>query len=469
VVRTGNALRLSAVDQAARALGLAVGMTLADARARVPTLETRPHDAEADVRALERTARAMIRFTPLVELDPPDGLVLDVTGCAHLFGGEEALVREALTEPLFTARHALGPNREAARALVRHGGGSTDPLALPTEALELPEDALCALRRAGLTTLGDLARRPLAGLAARFGAQAVTRLRRILGEADSPLTPLLTPAPLRLERRFPEPIARTDTLLLALGDLLHEARAQLEERQSGGRRFTVLLCRSDGDERRLKVETARPVRDPAVIMRLLNERIEGLADPLDPGFGFDAVRLAVAGIEPLAPRQAALEDDGRESDEGLAALIDRLGTRLGPERVCRLAPRDTHLPEKAQALVPAAAPTPDAWPAPRDAVARPLHLFDPPQPIQALAEVPDGPPQRFRWQGRLHEVRLAEGPERIAAEWWRRVDGHFAGKGGLTRDYYRVEDSTGRRFWVFRHGLFGEPEHPRWYLHGLFP
>jgi protein ImuB len=182
------------------------------------------------------------------------------------------------------------------------------------------------------------------------------------------------------------------------------------------------------------------------------------------------IRLMVPRIEPLAAAQLKLEG-GALHEAAVTELADRLATRLGRDRVRRFRPVDTHIPEQAQLALPAAdrAP-PQAWPAPEagEPPLRPLFLFDPPQPVEVLAEVPDGPPHRFRWRRKLHEVRLSEGPERIAAEWWRRKGGEEPGQGGLTRDYYRVEDASGRRYWLFRHGLYDEKPAPRWYLHGLF-
>jgi protein ImuB len=205
-------------------------------------------------------------------------------------------------------------------------------------------------------------------------------------------------------------------------------------------------------------------------MRLMNERVEGLSDPLDPGFGFDLIRLSVPVTEPLGVSQLRLEG-GAAREAEVDALIDRLSTRLGRDRVRRLVALDTHIPEQMQLELPAVeAGQPSAnWPMPAsgEPPLRPLHLFDPPQPIEVVAEVPDGPPHRFRWKRKFHEVRRFEGPERIASEWWKRRDG-VVDRAGLTRDYYRVEDARGRRFWVFRHGLYEEKPDPRWYLHGLF-
>lgn len=472
MARVGNALRLAAVDRLALADGLAPGMTLADARARCPALVTQPADPDADARELERLLAGMRRYTPMVALDPPDGLILDISGCEHLFGGAAALADAARRQAGYASRHGFGPNAMAARALARHGGrygGEGAVAALPVAALDLDDGALAALRRAGLRTIGDLARRPMGVIAARFGAPAVIRLRQIMGEAPSPIAPVRPQAPVRADARFPEPIARTDDVMDVIEHLLAQAAQQMEARHLGGRRFVIRLVRSDGARQGLMIETGQPVRDPAAVLRLLRERIETMADPLDPGFGFDSVHLAVPWTEALEERQRTLEGDAQERGQAdVIALIDRLGIRLGPDRVRRLEPCDRHLPERAQRLVPATQAAFAAWPSGEDRPPRPLLLFDPPQGVDVIAGVPDGPPQRFRWRGRLHEVRLAEGPERIAAEWWRRRDGHQPGGAGRTRDYYRIEDGDGRRYWMFRHGLFGEEADIRWYLHGLF-
>ncbi|KMS58144.1 Y-family DNA polymerase [Sphingobium cupriresistens] len=466
VARVGNALRLAAVDMLAVKQGLTTGMTLADARARCPTLVTRPADPVADAQALDRLLEAMRHFTPMVALDAPDGLILDISGCGHLFGGPKALAQQARAMAGYASRHAFGPNAMAARALARHGGG--DVAALPVAALELDDGALAALRRAGLRSIGDLSQRPMGMIAARFGEQAVTRLRQILGEAPSPIAPRRPSAPIRAEARFPEPIARTEDVMDVIEDLLNQAARQMEARKLGGRRFVIRLLRSDGARQGLAIETGQPVRDPAVVLRLLRERIDTMADPLDPGFGFDAMLLAVPRVDPLAERQQAMDGEAQVAEDGIVALVDRLGIRLGPDNVRRLQPCDRHLPEGAQRLIPATQSRQQPWPTAQDRPPRPLLLFDPPQPVAVIAGVPDGPPQRFRWRDRLHEVRLAEGPERIAAEWWRRRDGHQPGGAGKTRDYYRIEDSDGRRYWMFRHGLFGEETDIVWYLHGLF-
>jgi protein ImuB len=473
-----SALRLAAVDQAARSLGLEPGMTLADARARVPELQAFDRDAAADRAWLERLADGCIRYSPLVALDPTEGVILDVTGCTHLFEGEPGLARDIerrMATLRMTVRLAFGRTPGAAHALARYQALPTkDEMAaihkLPVAALELEPEATQGLLRAGLKTVGELAKRPMAAIAARFGGEAVAALRHLLGESAKPIIPRIPVAPVLAERRFAEPMARTEFALEVLGELAADAARQLDQRGKGGRRFEAAFFRSDGLVFPLAVETSQPNRDPKLVIRLFEERIDGLNDPIDPGFGFDLIRLSVPVIEPLAVTQLRLEGAAAGQAE-VAALIDQLSTRLGRDRVRRLVPVDTHMPEQMQLALPAVADAGPAasWPVPQagEPPLRPLHLFDPPQPIEVIAEVPDGPPHRFRWRRKFHEVKRFEGPERIASEWWKRKDG-AVDRAGLTRDYYRVEDARGRRFWVFRHGLFEEKPTPQWYLHGLF-
>ena len=478
VEKVKGALRLAAVDPAAARAGLTPGLTLADARARTPALRSLAHRPDADAALLVRVLEDFGRFTPMIAEDAPNGLMLDVTGCAHLFGGEAGLaglVEDSMAELGMTCRLACGDTAEAALALARHAAGARGDeraalRALPVAALGLDAEATLTLRRAGLKTVGDLAARPAASLAARFGAGAVTALRRLLGDEARPIVPLAQPAPLRFVRRFAEPIGHERAVAACFHDLLAEAAGELERRGLGGRRFRLTLLRSDGARHRLQIETGTPTRDPAMVLRLFDERIGSLADPLDPGFGYDSIALAIPLAEPLGASQPAL--DGEEGAAAvLAELIDRLSTRLGPGALLRLVPCDSHIPERGQQAVPACqGPGPMRWPAPSpgEPPLRPIVLFDPPQPVEVIAEVPDGPPHRFRWRRTLHEVRLYEGPERIAAEWWRRRGGEVPGQGGLTRDYYRIEDATGHRYWLFRHGLYDEKPAPRWYVHGLF-
>ncbi len=466
----------------ARQLGLAPGLMLADARALVPDLAAVDIDREADRTWLTRIADFCDRYTPLVSLDEEGGVTLDITGCAHLFGGEEGL-RADLTRRLSRitslVRSAIAGTPHAARALARYGestivepGMERDAVrALPVAALDIDAATIAALEQVGLRSIGALVERPRIPLAERFGRDFPRRLARLLGEEDIGITPR-RPLPLcSAERQFAEPIARIEDILDVLASLFKQNARTLEERGEGGRRFEAGFFRADGGVTHLIIETGRPTRDPDILIRLFRERLDALNDPLDPGFGYDLVRLSVLLTQPLVAVQNSL--DGHTMEDGeVAALVDRLTTRLGADAVLRFLPQETYIPERAMRLVTAAAAeavladgATDLWPerAMNDAPLRPLYLFAHPELIETLAEVPDGPPLKFRWRRVLHDITRAEGPERIAPEWWR------DGAGAATRDYFRVEDADGHRFWLYREGLYeSETGTPRWFMHGLF-
>ncbi len=467
VEKQRGSLVLVAADAQALALGITPGLTLADARARVPQLVSLPADPQADAALLAWLADGCDRYTPMVAAMPPQALVLDITGCTHGFDGPEGLVDDIdrrLRRLGLTVQSALAGTADAALALARYDMAAIADL--PSEALDLGEAVHLALRRAGLPRLDDVARQPRATLAARFGDAMMARLDRLLGDIDAPITPRVLPVPVMAEQRFASPLVTSDAALAVIEALAVRAGLQMTALACGGRRFDVALFRSDGHVARLGVATAAPVRDPKLLIRLLRERIGALSDPLDPGFGYDLIRLSVPEIAPLAARQLLLEG-GDLAETEVDMLVDRLVARLGRQRVRRLRPGDSHIPEQTALALAVGDALPDGdWlqAQPGEPPLRPLHLFDPPQPIDVIAEVPDGPPRRFRWRRRFHDVTRHEGPERIAAEWWRRADGQ-----GLTRDYYRVEDGDGRRFWLFRQGLYGsEKPSPGWYIHGLF-
>jgi protein ImuB len=304
---------------------------------------------------------------------------------------------------------------------------------------------------------------PSLALAARFTEDLTLRLRRVLGEEDAPITPLRPVVVCAVERRFAEPIARADDIEATLTTLAEEAIALLGERREGGRVFEASFFRADGAVRRIAVETGRAMRDVKALLRLYREKMDVLADPLDPGFGFDLIRLTVPETVPLATAQTSLDGRIVEEDE-TAALVARLSARFGREHVLRFKANDTHDPDRTAETIPAVdAAEPASFPIDaEEPPVRPLQLFDPPQPILTTAEVPDGAPRRFTWRRMEHHVIHAEGPERIAPEWWRSPEAY-------TRDYFRVEDENGRRFWLFRSGLYErETLRPEWFVHGVF-
>lgn len=475
VEKVKGASRLAAVSRKARRAGLAPGLTLADARARIPQLWVEEMDRQADASLLDAVAEDCDRVTPIIAIDQPDGLTLDITGCGHLFGGEAELrakFSRRLRRAGLNVRTVVAGAPDTARALARHGRIAIVPpgeeaaavRGLPLAALGLEVKDQLAISRAGLKTIGALADRPSALFAARFGEQMTARLARLQGHAPSPLVPRRTVPMLWVERRFHEPIGRMEDIEGALAELAGEICQMLLERREGMRVIEAGFHRADGAVRRIAVETGRGMRDVSALLRLFRERLDALADPIDPGFGFDLVRLSVLEAEPLAMLQPGLDGRALEADE-VANLADRLSARFGQDRVLRFLPEDTHDPDRAARIVPvqaAAAVLNWMQPAAGEPPLRPPLVFDPPQPVTiALAEVPDGPPRAFRWRRVEHRIAGHEGPERIAPEWWREQSGE-------ARDYYRVEDTEGRRFWLFRVGEYGGEKPPRWFLHGAF-
>lgn len=465
MAKRDNVLRLTAADRKALALGLSPGMALASARARVPALKVMAANEPADFKLLERLADWCDGFTPLVALDAPygaaHGLLLDITGASHLFGGEAAMQKRlcaALNAQGFTVCTAVAGTAMAARALAHYrpgsivpAGGDSEAVApLSVEALGLDPIASHALRRAGLKTIGQVASRKRAELTARFGAAMVFTLDTALGRAEVPLSPRLPLPEYRAEKRFAEPVTALDALQTTLTQLAGLLSKNLETRGQGARQVQAVFFRADGHIRRLGIETGMPVRDGDVLLRLLRERLDALNDPLDPGFGFDLVRLEVLRSEECRFEAAAF---GRpDTQKEIRFLIDRLTTRFGAHRVLSFQPRDSHVPENAYTLVPAqyAEACHGGWEKPRHgAPARPLRLLSP-ERIEFLP----GPEPRFRWRNVTHRIRCAEGPERIAPEWWRSA--------APARDYFRLEDEDGRRFWLYRE------QERHWFLHGVF-
>lgn len=459
-------------------------MALATARAMRPDLELRQAEPDAEAALLASIADWLRRFTPLSAVDAPDGALLDIAGCAHLFGGEGAMIDQIegrLAEQGFGARCAIAPNPALAWALARfsairvladgdHTAAAKILRVLPVAALRVDEETVADLRAMGLTRVGDLLTRPRAPLAARFGAGFVARLDAIVGARRDPISPRFEAPPYMAERRFAEGVARREDIEIILADLARDLGLLLERHGEGARRICASFFRVDGVVRHIEAGAGRPLRDAPTLVRLLREKIDALGeDGLDTGYGFDVMRLAATAVERVdgAPQMDLVDAAARDgqSRQGFVDLVDRLGARFGAQRVQRLVFQDTHVPEFASLATPAATarrtPSPATAAPGEDAPARPARLLEKPEPIEAIAAVPDGPPLRFRWRRTTHETAAYEGPERIAPEWWRDA--------GLTRDYFRIEDKRGGRFWLFREGLFGrETAQPRWFVHGVF-
>ena len=509
---TVHGLRLSATNAAARVAGAQPGMMLTDARALCPQLKVAPGDPAGDLAFLERLALWARRWGPWAALDPPDGLLVDVTGVAHLFGGEAGLLEDAarsLAARGLSVRLALAPTAGAAWALSHYGaflpgtgrgtsaagggapsgipdlasagkparapppscrwspspdgGGMLDDL--PIAALRLDPATQLVLRRLGLKRIGQLSGVTRAALARRFrsvrapAANPLVRLDQLLGRVPEPLLPVQgKPVPLA-QRRLAEPIRHRSLLDRVVADLADDLVRMLEAQGLGARRLELGLWKVDGEVLVRKLELAEASRDGAHMVRLFAARL----DDIDAGFGIELARLSAPWCEPRALSQSDFEAAAEAHGTSLAACIDRLSVRLGAEAVRRPELHASHWPERAQ-----------RWLAPLEPArerqeslafhARPLKLLDRAEPIAVIHASPDGLPRRFRWRGNLHDVLRAEGPERIAPEWWRE-----RGCARL-RDYYRVEDAEGRRYWIYRRGIAGDGrgDTPDWFLQGLY-
>ena len=488
-VEAAGGPRVSGLNEAAEAEGVALGDGIADARAKARGLQVRDSDPAADAAALARLALWATRYSPSAAPWEPaeggDGLFLDMEGAAHLFGGEGALVRDLrrrLAAFGLPARIALAGTPGGSWALAHFGGKAVTLVPpgeeeaalrpLPIEALRLDPTTRNSLRRLGLKRIGDLLDQPRAPLSRRFGAALVLRLDQALGRAPEPIRWIAPPPAYGAARQFLDPLAATGAVVGIARRLFEEMVPALERDGVGARTLRLALYRVDGETFSVDLGLAAPTRNPAYVERLFALRFERLAGAIDPGFGFETIRLDATAVEPLRPRQATLAPHDEEAGAARAtALVDGLAQRLGANAVQRLGPIASHIPERAAASLGAAA-RPE-WPdndvnrqdddGDHDAPPRPSLLLPRAEPAEVVALMPEGPPRRFRWRGGVHPVAHVEGPERIAPEWWRREEPQ------PTRDYFLVEDEGGRRFWLFREGLPRETAEPRWFVHGFFP
>jgi protein ImuB len=457
---------IHAVTKAAVERGARAGARLTDARALDPALVAMPANPEGDAALVQWLARWAGRWSPLVEVDG-DGLTLDVTGVAHLFGGEHDLVRDvqhSFAAIGLTTRLAIAPTAAAAWALAHHApcicGDDVEKKLAPLHisALRLHPDTMRTLERLGLKTVGALIGVPRLALARRFrGAEDVVEaLDRMVGRKAETLTAVAAESSPRATLRLEEPATHPEAAAQALERLIPELVRQLQERHLGARRLSLTGYRVDGSVGVASVATTIPSREPKHLARLLSDK----AAALDPEFGFDAFALTADWTEDLRAAQESLVEEPTGERE-LARLVDRLTVKLGPRRVRRPQPFESHLPERASEWIPALR---KAEPIELPPVRRPQRLLDRPEAIDVIYATPEGMPRRFVWRRAVHDIARAEGPERIAPEWWRQPSS------ARLRDYYRVEDSTGRRYWIYREGIAGDGRGgaPSWFIHGLF-
>lgn len=517
-----NAQRLVALNHAAQIAGLHMAMPLADARALVPALQTAIADNRQAKARLDKCAQWLQRYTPWVghdgtyksAIETPHGLVeygllLDVSGCAHLFGGERALVSDMAArfeKRGITLRAAMAGTIGAAWGLARfsptpitvlpEGQEAEAVLCLPPAALRIENAHIDLCQRLGLETVAQLARFPRRDLTRRFGPLPVMRLEQALGQAGESLNPCLPPPQFLVQQNLAQGITQIEALADLLGGLCDRLAAQLQDEGQGAQRLDLRLTRSDNAVLALSLTLAHPSADAAHMVRLFDERLGRLSRGVDAGYGIEKIQLSASHVAPIKSSQETINLSERlrhaapiaPAMAALGHFYDRLISRLGPQAVLKPVPQASHIPERAVKLVSVLEKVLDTVPPPiLEAVpepqTRPLFMLCAPEPIEVIAEIPEGAPYRFRWRRVLHEVIAAHGPERISPEWWAGFIGenapHHAGHhmayhmvhhNRHTRDYYRVEDRQGHRFWLYRDGLYDrETSSPRWFMHGVFP
>jgi len=486
-------------------------MPLADALSFLPGLTTRAAEPGEDAAALHRLAEWCGRYSPWTAPDGEDGVKIEITGSSHLWGGEAELgadLSRRLARQDIDHRVAIADTLGASWAMARYAAGEGRPVivapettreavaALPPAALRLDPAIVQGLHRVGLRRIGEIMAMPRDALARRFGDGLTRRLDQLLGDLPESLSPLGEVPTRRVRLSFAEPITEPADLACAAGRLTQDLLTRLAREGIGARRLDLAFHRVDGRVEHIRIGTARPSRDAVHLAKLLT----GKLDAIDPGLGVEDAILNAFAVEALAPEQleSPLLDHPPKSPRlrhpagntppratgdftasaGLAPLFDRLGARLGLAAISRLEARESHIPERASVATSLTFVFKEPPRLPRgfppQKPPRPVRLFAPPEPVEAVMwVVPDDPPSRFTWRRRTHHVAQADGPERIADEWWR-PDGTLDGAAGdppwspgAIRDYYRVEDETGRCFWLFRAGLPGDPP-PRWFIHGLF-
>ncbi|WBU64270.1 Y-family DNA polymerase [Paracoccus aerodenitrificans] len=457
-LKQDNTNRIHCLNAVAERQGLYRGMVFSDARAFCPDLQSKPAQPEVDRRFLGSLRRWAVRYCPWVGIEGEDGLVMDITGSAHLAGGEAAMLcdlRQRLGRIGLTVQIGLGDTRGAAWALAHHGEGVAPPgeaLAalgpLPVAGLRLEPVIAAALQRLGLRTIAHLAKAPRAPLARRFGPELLMRLDQALGTQPEQISPQAEPPHYAVRMSLPEPIGLEADVMAGTERLLIRLCDKLKQQQTGARVLCLTLRRIDSQAQHVELRLARPLRDPARILPLF---ARGIGEA-DAGFGIDQLRLEATQVEVLPSEQ--MGPAGPDRQDRLADLITRIGARIGLENVQRFLPADSHIPERSVIIAPAAYSKPEPFPAnPRP---RPLIMFPP----EAIPATGPRPPQHFRWRRMRLTTMRATGPERIMPEWWLDDDNWRSGM----RDYWRVETTEGRRLWMFY-----TPQNPGWFVQGVFP
>lgn len=458
---------ITAASPAAEACGIRTGMVVADARAATPTLEVLEHQPELAQQRLQALGDWCIRFTPVVATDLPDGLLLDVSGCTHLWGGERRYLEhilQRLTRGGYHVKAAMADTPGAAWALSRYASTSTlvKPgkqaealMPLPPACLRIGTTLIQKLHQLGLTNTGSFMHIPRAALRRRFGPELLQRLNQVLGYEMELLQPLQLPVVWQERLPCPEPVNGEAAVTIAAQRLLNSLCARLAKAETGIRNAVFKGYRTDGKVEQIIINTFRPSHNALHLHKLVQLKIPQFA----PGPGIELFTLEAQETAPVLFAQEQLWGvRSKQQFTRIAELLDRIAGRLGQEAIQRYLPAEHYWPERS--IQPATSLTQQpgsSWPLQTQ---RPIRLLPRPIPVTVSAPVPDYPPMLFRYKGMVHKIVKADGPERIEQEWWLQEGEH--------RDYYCVEDDKGQRYWLFRSGHYtGEPLH-QWFLHGYF-
>ncbi len=441
-------------------------MAVADARAIYPTLQILDDKPELDNNLLKGLAEWCIRYSPFVAVDPPDGLIIDVTGCAHLWGSERSYlndiilrlktlgynVRAAMADTIGTAWAIAHYRKES--AVVECNLQAEALLSLPPEALRIEPETAERLHILGLNQIGKFINMQRPALRRRFGAVFLQRLDQAIGNEEETVHPVHPIVP--YQERLPslEPIVTATGIEIALQRLLETLCGRLQQEQKGLRKAVFKCFRTDGKIEQIEIGTIHPSYNCNHLFRLFELKISGI----EPALGIDLFILEAQKVEAVSPVQEKLwqQTDGLYNIH-LSKLLDRFTGKFGMNQIHRFMPDEHYWPERSvkQALSIDEKLTTD-WRVDRP---RPLQLLSRPERIEVTAPVPDYPPMNFRYKGTLHKIIKADGPERIEQEWWLQQGQH--------RDYYYVEDEEGKRYWLFRSGHYGDRSY-QWFIHGFF-
>jgi len=457
---------VTAANDKAQAKGITKGMVVADCRAILPTLQVFDDtDGQAE-KLLQSFAAWCLRYTPVAAIDLPDGLILDISGCAHLWGGEENYLKDIVQKLNgygYRVRTAIADTIGAAWAVARYGrtvqiipsGQQKEALTgLPPAALRLDTAIIDRLKKLGLYTIRRFIDMPRSALRRRFGAALLSRLDQALGLEHESIQPIQPAQP--YQERLPsfEPIRTASGIEIALQRLLEALCKRLAREEKGLRHAIFKGYRIDGGLQQIAIGTGKATRNATHLFKLFELKI---AD-IEPDLGIELFVLEAPVVEDLSAEQEALwAVSGSHDAAVIAELLDKIAGKVGPNAIHRYLPAEHYWPEWSFVLSTSLQEKPQTeW---RTDQPRPVHLLPVPEPILVTVPIPDYPPMLFHYKGNLHKVVKADGPERIEREWW--IDA------GEHRDYYCVEDENGARYWLFRLGHYASGE-PKWFLHGFF-